>query len=48
MESSFAEVTDYGIDRELHRELRDIETQAAEAGLECHPTGVFDDGTFYR
>lgn len=44
----WAEAVLYEPDRRHWERFRDLEIAAARAGLGCHPTGVFDDGTFTR
>lgn len=44
----FAEVVRYRSDDNFYDEFRELEQQAAEQGLGCHPTGIFDDGSFVR
>jgi endonuclease YncB( thermonuclease family) len=44
----YAEVVSYPPDTALFDYFRDLEVQAASAGLGCHPTGIFNDGTYER
>lgn len=44
----FAEAVRYPPDDNYYQEFRSLEERAAEQGLGCHPTGIFDDGTFTR
>jgi len=44
----WAEVVVYQPDDEYADEFRALEQQAAQAGLGCHPTGIFDDGSYTR
>jgi micrococcal nuclease len=44
----WAEVVDYGLDPEYHALLVELEQQAAQNGLGCHPTGIFNDGSYTR
>lgn len=44
----FAEVVSYPPDNDYYDLFRELEQAAAEQGLGCHPTGIFDDGTYRR
>jgi micrococcal nuclease len=44
----YAEAALYRPDDEHYNEFRDLEREAASAGLGCHPTGIFDDGDTRR
>ena len=41
----FAEATLYQPDDKYFEEFQALEREAARAGLGCHPTGIFDDGS---
>lgn len=44
----YAEVVRYDPDSAYWEEFRDLEQAAARAGRGCHPTGIFDDGSYTR
>ena len=44
----WAEVVVYQPDDEYADEFRALEQSAAQSGLGCHPTGIFDDGSYTR
>ncbi len=44
----WAEVVVYQPDSQYADAFRALEQQAARAGLGCHPTGIFDDGSYTR
>jgi endonuclease YncB( thermonuclease family) len=44
----YAEVVVYNPDDANADYFRQLETQAASANLGCHPTGIFDDGSYVR
>jgi endonuclease YncB( thermonuclease family) len=44
----YAEVVSYPPDNEYYNLFRELELAADEQGLGCHPTGIFDDGTYRR
>lgn len=44
----YAEVVIYEPDDREFENFRALEQAAAAAGLGCHPTGIFDDGTYRR
>lgn len=46
--NGWAEAVEYNNDRRFTADFRRIEAQAAGAGLGCHPTGIFDDGSDIR
>jgi micrococcal nuclease len=48
VELGYAEVVSYPPDTMDFDEFRDLEQQAAADRLGCHPTGIFDDGTYER
>jgi endonuclease YncB( thermonuclease family) len=48
VEQGFAEVALYRPDDKHHDMFRQAEQVAAEAGIGCHVSGVFDDNTFTR
>jgi hypothetical protein len=48
VELGFAEAVSYPPDTMDFEAFRDLEQQAATEGIGCHPTGIFDDGTFER
>jgi micrococcal nuclease len=48
VEEGYAEAVLYEPDDEYYREFRQLEIQAANQGLGCHPTGIFDDGSATR
>jgi micrococcal nuclease len=48
VEAGFAEVVSYPPDTAQFNYFRDLERSAAAAGLGCHPTGIFDDGSETR
>lgn len=43
-----AEATEYPPDTRHTADFRNLETAALRANAGCHPTGIFDDGTFTR
>lgn len=46
--AGFAEAVLYEPDDRHWQTFVDLERAAAAAGLGCHPTGIFNDGTFTR
>lgn len=44
----YAEVVVYEPDRRYADTFRQYEQEAANAGRGCHPTGIFDDGSYRR
>ncbi len=46
--NGWAEVVRYPPDEKFFNTFRRYEIAAAEAGLGCHPTGIFDDNNFDR
>lgn len=44
----WAEVVVYRPDDRYANAFRALEQQAAQAGLGCHPSGIFDDGSYTR
>ncbi len=44
----FAEVVRYRSDDNYYEEFKALEEAAAEQGLACHLSGIFDDGSFVR
>ena len=44
----FAEVVRYRSDDNFYEEFVALEAAAAEQGLGCHMTGIFDDGSLVR
>jgi endonuclease YncB( thermonuclease family) len=44
----WAEVVVYEPDRAFADFFTQLEVEAASAGLGCHPTGIFDDGSYTR
>lgn len=44
----FAESVRYDPDDEFFEDFSNLERQAANSGLGCHPTGIFDDGSNTR
>lgn len=44
----FAEAVRYNPDDNYYQEFRELEQNAAEQGLGCHPSGIFDDGSLVR
>lgn len=48
VEEGWAEVVRYAPDTLYYDHFRELEGKAARAGLGCHPTGVFDDGSVTR
>ena len=44
----YAEAVRYPPDENYYQEFRALEERAAEQGLGCHPTGIFDDGSLVR
>lgn len=44
----WAEVVVYPPDDQYANEFHALEQQAAQADLGCHPTGIFNDGTYTR
>ncbi len=48
VEQGFAEVVLYPPNDLHYEEFRQLEQEAAAAGRGCHPTGIFDDGTYTR
>ncbi len=48
VEQGYAEVVLYPPNDQYYEEFKRLEAEAAAAGRGCHPTGIFDDGTFER
>ena len=48
LRGGWAEVVVYQPDDEHADDFRTLEQQAARAGLGCHPSGIFDDGSYTR
>ena len=48
VKQGFAEASLYQPDDMFFEEFRQLERAAAQAGLGCHPTGIFDDGSTTR
>ena len=48
IKDGFAEVVRYRSDDNYYEEFRALEEAAAEQGLGCHLTGIFDDGSYVR
>lgn len=48
IQQGYGEVVSYPPDTAFFDHFRDLEQAAANAGLGCHPTGIFDDGTYRR
>ena len=46
--NGWAEAVEYDPDRRYTADFRALEAQARDAGLGCHPTGIFDDGSDVR
>ncbi len=46
--NGWAEAVEYNPDRRYTADFRALEGQAQAAGLGCHPTGIFDDGSDTR
>jgi len=46
--NGWAEAVEYNPDRRYTANFRVLEAEAREAGLGCHPTGIFDDGSDVR
>jgi endonuclease YncB( thermonuclease family) len=44
----WAEVVRYPPDTRYFEYFRDLEIAAAQANIGCHPTGIFNDGTYER
>ncbi|MBL8145565.1 MAG: thermonuclease family protein [Anaerolineae bacterium] len=44
----WAEVVVYQPDDQYADDFRMLEQQAAQSGLGCHPSGIFDDGSYTR
>jgi len=44
----YAEVVRYDPDNAYWSAFRDLEQEAAQANRGCHPTGIFDDGSYTR
>lgn len=44
----WAELVVYQPDDQYADDFRTLEQQAARAGLGCHPSGIFDDGSYTR
>ena len=44
----YAEAALYRPDDQHYDEFRELEQVAADQGLGCHPSGIFDDGTYTR
>lgn len=48
VELGYAEAVYYPPDTAYYERFLELEEQAAEEDLGCHPTGIFDDGTYER
>lgn len=48
VEQGYAEVVVYPPNDAHYEEFRALEAEAAAAGRGCHPTGIFDDGSWSR
>ncbi|MCB9453833.1 MAG: thermonuclease family protein [Anaerolineaceae bacterium] len=48
VEQGFAEVVSYPPDTAQFETFKRLEQQAAAANRGCHPTGIFDDGSYTR
>lgn len=48
VEQGYAEVVSYPPDNARYDQFRQLEDAARNANRGCHPTGIFDDGTFTR
>ena len=48
VEQGYAEVVVYEPDRAYYDEFVSLEKQAASAGRGCHPSGIFNDGSYTR
>lgn len=48
VEQGFAEVVLYPPNDMHYEEFKSLEAEAAAAGRGCHPTGIFDDGSYSR
>jgi micrococcal nuclease len=48
VEQGYAEVVSYPPDNAHFNQFRQLEDQARTARLGCHPSGIFDDGTYER
>ena len=48
VEQGFAEVVLYPPNDAHYEEFVQLEKEAAAAGLGCHPSGIFDDGSYRR
>lgn len=48
VEQGFAEVVLYPPNDLHYEEFKQLEQEAAAAGRGCHPTGIFDDGSYTR
>jgi endonuclease YncB( thermonuclease family) len=46
--NGWAEAVEYNPDRRYTANFRILESEARDAGLGCHPTGIFDDGSDVR
>lgn len=44
----YGETVRYNPDNREHSYFIDLEKEATNAGRNCHPTGIFDDGTYNR
>ena len=48
VEQGYAEAALYRPDDQHYEEFRELEIVAAEQGLGCHPTNIFNDGSYRR
>lgn len=48
IQQGFAEVVSYPPNTAQYEYLRSLEIEAANANRGCHPTGIFDDGSYTR
>lgn len=48
IKQGYGEAVRYNPDNREHSYFIDLEKEATNAGRNCHPTGIFDDGTYNR
>lgn len=48
IKQGYGEAVRYNPDNREHSYFVDLEKEATNAGRNCHPTGIFDDGTYNR
>jgi endonuclease YncB( thermonuclease family) len=48
IQQGYGEVVVYGSDDQFSATFRQLEITASNSGLGCHPSGIFDDGTYTR